>query len=97
MSLSEAFNSDYSAAKENSAVLRVTYSSVHHFYDFVSRMVVTVYDGYNKGGVSTTPFAQVDRETLIAMRDKLVELKGNPPELPDEAPAAQPTARKFNL
>lgn len=97
MSLSEAFNGNYSVCKENDSVLCVSYGGVHNYYDFLGRMVVTVYDGYNKGGVSTTPFAAVDRETLIAMRDKLVELKGAPPELPAEAPALAAPLKKFNL
>jgi hypothetical protein len=96
MSLSEAFNRGYDVYKENDAVLRVSYDSIRQFYDFLGRTVITIYDGYNKGGVTTTPFSQVDRETLIAMRDKLVDLKGNPPELPAEAPATAP-AKKFNL
>jgi hypothetical protein len=97
MSLSEAFNRGFDVSKQNDAVLRITYDSVRQFYDFLGRVVVTIYDGYNKGGVSTTPFSQVDRETLIAMRDKLVELKGNPPELPPEAPAAATAGKKLNL
>ena len=97
MALTDDFNRNFDPRKENDSVLRIGYASVTHYYDFSARMVVTVYDGYNKGGVAVTPFSQVDRETLIAMRDKLVELKGNPPELPPEAPAAQPSAKKFNL
>jgi hypothetical protein len=44
-----------------------------------------------------TPFSQMDREVLVLMRDKLIELGGQPPELPPEAPATQAPARKFNL
>lgn len=97
MSLSDDFNRGYSPHKENDSVLRISYASLMHYYDFSARMVTTVYDGYNKGGVAVTPFAEVDRETLISMRDKLVELKGNPPELPPETPVVQSPAKKFNL
>jgi hypothetical protein len=31
---------------------------------------------------SVVPFSQIDRQALEAFRDKLVELKGAPPELP---------------
>ena len=64
---------------------------------FAARMIVTIYSGYEKGGVATMPFAQADREVLIAMRDKLVELKGDPPELPPEAPAIPGPAGKLKL
>jgi hypothetical protein len=96
MSLSDAFNDDeFETNRENDAVLSVSQGYFAHYYDFLNRMVMTVYDGST---LTTTPFAQVDRETLIAMRDKLVELDGHPPELPAEAPAQmQPQQRKFNL
>lgn len=97
-SLSDAFNNNYSAQKENDVVLSVSFAgSVTNYYDFAGRMLVTVFSGYEKGGVATTPFSQLDRETLIAMRDKLVELKGNPPELPPEAPAAPKSSGKLTL
>jgi hypothetical protein len=95
MSLSEAFNSNYRAYKENDSVLRIEFGYVRTYYDFLGRAMVTT--EWSKGGLTTTPFSQVDRDTLIAMRDKLIELKGNPPELPPEAPSVQATAKKFNL
>ena len=97
MSLSDDFNRGFSPCKENDSVLRINYASLMHYYDFSARIVTTVYGGYNQGGVAVTPFSQVDRDTLIAMRDKLVELKGNPPELPLETPATQASVKKFNL
>jgi hypothetical protein len=97
MSLTDDFNRCYSPYKENDSVLRINYASVMHYYDFSARVVVTIYDGYNKGGVAVAQFSEVDRETLIAMRDKLIELKGNPPELPPEDSVLKTPARKFNL
>lgn len=96
MSLSDAFNDDdFDVNRENDSVLSVSQGNFTHYYDFLNRMVMTVYDGST---LTTTPFSQVDRETLIAMRDKLAELDGKPPELPPEAPAtATPQQRKFNL
>ncbi|TAL28962.1 MAG: hypothetical protein EPN97_13980 [Alphaproteobacteria bacterium] len=97
MALTEDFNRSFDPRRENDSVLRIGYASVTHYYDFSARMVVTVYDGYNKGGVAVTPFSQADRETLIAMRDKLIELKGNPPELPPEEAVLKASPKKFNL
>lgn len=94
MSLSEAFNSRYNAYKDSDAVLRVEFGYIRSYYDFLGRTLVTT--NWEKGGVAVTPFSEIDRETLIIMRDKLVELKGSPPELPPEAPAV-PHQNKFNL
>ena len=97
-SLSDAFNGGYKASKQNDCVLCVNFNdSVFNYYDFTGRMLITVFSGYEKGGVATTPFSQLDRETLIAMRDKLIELKGFPPELPPEAPATTASANKLHL
>ena len=94
MSLSFEFNSEYKASRKGDYVLVVSCNGSHFTYDFAARILYGWGDGSGSYGV--TPFSQLDRETLIAMRDKLVELGGKPPELPDE-PAAAPPARKFNL
>jgi hypothetical protein len=51
-------------------------------YDFLSRLLTVT---YSSGGVaiSVTPFSQLDQETLEVMRDKLIELGGKPPALPE--------------
>jgi hypothetical protein len=97
MSLSDDFNRNYDPRKENDSVLRISYASLMHYYDFSARMVTTIYSGYNQGGVAVTPFSQIDRDTLIAMRDKLVDLKGTPPELPPDDSVLKAPAKKFNL
>ncbi len=94
-SLVEAFNSRYSAYKDSDAVLRVEYGYVRNYYDFAGRTLVTT--NWEKGGVAVTPFSQIDRDTLIAMRDKLVDLQGNPPELPPETPVSAAPQKKLNL
>ncbi|TAL28961.1 MAG: hypothetical protein EPN97_13975 [Alphaproteobacteria bacterium] len=98
MPLKVDFNKDYVAVKDADAVLSVRYNAGGYgnnlIYDFNARVMIS---RASNGGVSVTPFSQLDRETLVEMRDKLVELRGNPPELPPEAPAAQPSAKKFNL
>lgn len=100
MSLSDHFNNGYHAQKENNNVLSIKYtvhgSPTYLIFDFMARVMMTR-TGSSDGGVNVMPFSALDRETLIAMRDRLVELKGNPPELPPEAPAAQAQPRKFNL
>jgi hypothetical protein len=90
LSLSDAFNRDFYMEKTNNSVLRIHNNVTDFYYDFAQRVVIT-------GHGSAIPFSQFDRETLIFARDKLVELKGNPPELPPEAPATQAASRKFNL
>jgi hypothetical protein len=93
MGLRDAFNHGFKTEKVSDSVLSVTIGYVSHEYDFLNRVALTFYNGH----IISTPFAQVDRETLIAMRDKLVELKGNPPDLPAETPVSATPAKKFNL
>lgn len=98
MPLKAVFNQDYTATKDADAVLSVRYNAGGYgnclIYDFNARVMLS---RASNGGLSVTPFSQLDRETLIEMRDKLIELKGNPPELPPEAPAVQASTKKFNL
>ncbi|MEZ0225147.1 MAG: hypothetical protein ACAH83_11380 [Alphaproteobacteria bacterium] len=100
MSLSDRFNNGYDARKENDNVLSVKYtvhgSPTYLAFDFMARVMVAR-TGSSDGGVNITPFSVLDREMLVEMRDKLVALKGEPPELPPEAPAAQASQKKFNL
>jgi hypothetical protein len=85
MSLSISFNERYKAAKGSDAVLSVTISTgvgTHYLdYDFNARILVAR-TGYGDGGLTITPFAQIDRESLEGFRGKLIELGGNPPPLP---------------
>lgn len=91
MTLKEAFNG-YSFSRENDTVLAVSNGKASYYYDFGQRLMTTwVYHG---GG--STPFAQLDREVLVAMRDKLVELGGHPPELPEEKPSNPGNNRKLS-
>lgn len=102
MPLSDDFNdNDYRATKINGFVLGVTYgcgngNSTYYTYDFLAR-VLTVRTGSSDGGTIVTPFSQLDRDGLIALRDKLVELKGNPPELGPEKPSVSAASAKLNL
>lgn len=81
-SLKDAFN-ELNPVLYNPSVLR-TYNGVSNFYyDFAQRIRLHSIEG----GYAVTPFAELDRDMLIAARDKFVELGGKPPELPAEAPA----------
>ncbi len=91
MPLTEAFNRDFDAQKINNSLLRVFNGFSYYYYDFGQRMIL------GSNGEMISRFAQADRDVLIAARDRLVELKGNPPELPPETPATQAPARKLNL
>ncbi|HYD18493.1 MAG TPA: hypothetical protein VEF76_08450 [Patescibacteria group bacterium] len=89
MDLTAAFNSsEAEAAKATPFVLDIYYRSrgggIYMTYDFMSRVLLTR-TGNSEGGLSVTPFNQLDRETLVAARDRLVQLGGEPPELPAEA------------
>lgn len=95
MSLSFEFNNDYTAARKGDYVLVVSCNGSHFCYDFAARMMYGW--GSGSGSYGVTPFSQLDREVLINMRDKLVDLGGKPPELPAESPSAAQPARKFNL
>ena len=88
MSLKDAFNG-YSTGKVNDSVLQVGNGYFTTVYDFAQRLMYA--------GHGTIPFSQLDRESLIEARDRLVALKGNPPELPPEAPVTPVAAKKFNL
>lgn len=100
MPLSDAFNNSYKADRLGDVVLGVTYALgsgyyVTNVYDFAGRVMISRANG--DGAFAVTPFSQLDREALIMMRDQLVELQGNPPALPPEAPTASAPVKKFNL
>lgn len=100
MPLTPRFNQQYAATKENDNVLCVTYSargsSNYLIYDFMARVMI-VRTGSSDGGGHVVPFAQLDRESLVEMREKLIELKGNPPELPDTQPVTGKPGNGLNL
>ena len=91
-------NARYTVTKETDAVLSVRYdaggTSNTLIYDFNARILLA---RASYGGLSVTPFSQLDRESLIEMRDKLIELKGNPPELPPEENFIKAQPKKFSL
>lgn len=90
--LKSAFNG-YQCDKISDTVLRVHNSRHYYFYDFTLRVMTTA---VHHGG-NSLPFALVDRDVLVEARDKLIELGGNPPELPPELPPAPKSGGKFNL
>ncbi|MDI1228222.1 MAG: hypothetical protein PSY14_11110 [bacterium] len=96
MALSEEFNSSYSPRKLADNVLRMGYDYVTFFYDLEQRLLVTAYRYSDAGGTTVTPFSKLDREVLVEMRDRLVELGGKPKELPPEAPTLNKPLRGLN-
>lgn len=101
MDFKQAFNSNsgYSTSNTNPFVLDIYFKgqggSVYMSADFLTRTLVTR-NSYGDAGVVVTPFAQLDRDVVVAMRDRLVELGGTPPDLAPEAPANPAPQRKFN-
>lgn len=63
-------------------------------FHFLTR-TMTVTTGHSEGGVTVTPFSQIDREVLEFMHAKLVELGGHPPSLPKDDSLPSPI-RKNN-
>ncbi len=100
MDVKSAFNEQYKAVKANDYVLDISFyssnqSTIYHTYDFMSRTLITGRSG-GSVGFNVTPFSQLDRDALVTMRDKLVELGGTPPELPAEAPTITKPQRGLN-
>jgi hypothetical protein len=93
----DAFN-EYSMSKNGNSMLDLTYSNRagtnYITFDFLTRTMVAR-TGSSESGLTVTPFSQLDREMLVAARDKLVDLGGNPPDLPAEAPSTPANNRKF--
>ncbi|HYD17895.1 MAG TPA: hypothetical protein VEF76_05410 [Patescibacteria group bacterium] len=85
MSLKAEFNGSYNASKVSAGVLRVTSDDYTYSYDFNARILVVRTNYTREAGPHVVPFSQLDRDSLIQFRDKLVELGGNPPDLPSEA------------
>lgn len=98
--MKDQFNNQYMARKENDYVLCLYYGaqggSTYMAFDFLTRTMVTR-NGSSDGGLCVTPFSQLDRDMLINLRDTLVELKGNPPELPAEENFIKASPKKFSL
>lgn len=94
MSLSADFNSSHHPHKVNAAVLQISFDYHRHYYDFNTQVMTTVLTYGSTGAVTATPFSQLNRDVLVDMREKLIELGGKPPELPAEAPANPGVSRK---
>ncbi len=91
LSLAAAFNKIHSVM-ENAVTLRVLNAAHYSYYDFAQRVQITP----GTAAPAITPFSELDREVLVAARDKLVELGGQPPELAPEAPTLNKPRRGLN-
>jgi len=100
MSFKTKFNDNYKARKYGDAVLSLqinTYGGTNYLaYDFNAR-VLHGRTGASERGLTVTPFSQLDPESLVAMREKLIELGGDPPELPAPSRPAPPASGGMNL
>lgn len=94
MTLKDAFNKGlYKPQRFGPATLQVEANYVTYRYDFLLGHMTAV--GHN-GVLSVVPFSQIERGVLIDLRDKLVELGGDPPELPAERATGPVQPRKLN-
>lgn len=100
MSLAASFNKDYSTQKINSYVLAVSYAVGGYkqvmAYDFMARVLSLRTEGHGDAGVRMTPFNQLDRESLVDMREELIRKGGTPPELSPEPNTLNKPARGLN-
>lgn len=78
LTLKDAF-SHVNSIMENAVTLRVYNASIYSYYDFAQRQRTV-----HTTPTLVTPFADMEREVLVAARDKLVELGGQPPQLAPE-------------
>jgi len=95
MKLTDSFNSDYTATRAGDGALQMRMSTGggtnYMLYDFNLRLM-TVRTGSSDGGAVIIPFSQLDPDSLVALREKLIELGGKPPELPSVPQARNPGA-----
>ena len=90
-SLKDSFN-NLGARMQNASVLGMHNGAIWIYYDFTNRFRMTPMEG----GQRITPFADLDRDVLVAARDALVELGGKPPALPPEASTLNKPVRGLN-
>ncbi|MBL8712064.1 MAG: hypothetical protein JNM12_04125 [Alphaproteobacteria bacterium] len=91
ISLKDSFNA-MGARVQNGSVLSMHNGATWIYYDFTNRVRMTPIEGGHK----ITPFAELDREVLVAARDALIELGGKPPALPAEASTLNKPVRGLN-
>ncbi len=90
MPVKEEFNRKVTFTAVNDSTLRISNNGIYDaYYDYILRIMVVV--------DFAIPFSQLDRETLIQFRDRLISLGGKPPELPTEAPKAKSASNSLNL
>lgn len=83
--IAEHFNEkNYEMKKSSDQVLTVSISAfpgtIYTIYDFAARAMYAR-SGSSDGGVTVTPFDQLDRESLGFFHQKLKDLGGNPAPL----------------
>lgn len=100
MSLTAAFNDDYETEMANSYVLVVKYDVAGYThvlaYDFMARVMTMRNDDYPENSLRMTPFNQLERDSLVDMREELIRLGGKPPALSPEPNTLNKPARGLN-
>ncbi|MCC7037134.1 MAG: hypothetical protein IT560_07475 [Alphaproteobacteria bacterium] len=91
ISLKDSFNA-MGARMQNPSVLGMHNGASWIYYDFTNRVRMTPMEG----GQKIAPFAELDREVLVAARDALIDLGGKPPALPPEASTLNKPQRGLN-
>lgn len=91
ISLKDSFNA-MGARMQNTSVLSMHNGASWVYYDFTNRVRMTPMEG----GQKITPFADLDREVLVAAREALIELGGKPPALPAEPSTLNKPVRALN-
>lgn len=90
LSLKDAF-AHVNSYLENAVTLRVYNAGIYSYYDFAQRQRTT-----HINPVVVTPFAELDRDVLVAARDALIDLGGKPPALPAEPSTLNKPVRGLN-
>lgn len=70
------------------------YGTTYVAYDFVARVMFSR-TGESSGGVHPTPFSLLDRESLEAFYEKLIDLGGAAPPLPEIKTEEKPEVSVF--
>lgn len=101
--IADHFNEkNYELKKSSDQVLTVSISAhpgtIYTVYDFAARAMYAR-TGSSDGGITVTPFDQLDRESVAFFHQKLQDLGGNPAPLPWTAQKhAKPgTGKQLNL
>ena len=100
MAIRDAFNQQYAAQKFDDNVLSLYHpgrgGGIYIDFDFLTRTMQTHASGTG-ANISVIPFSQLDPEVVIELREKLVELGGNPQALSSQDAVQKPASNQLKL